>query len=164
VPILPFRVVLDTNILVRGLINRRCDSGRILLACEERRVVALLSRELIAEYRLVLTEQKLVERYPELQPAKIKTAIERLMYIGEIGATHQVRFDFARDRKDEKLIILAIAGQATHLVTTDNDLLELPSSRGDAATRLRRRRRNLEVMTPEQFVLLFGPELRIERV
>ena len=56
-PILPQRVVLDTNILVRGLINRRSDSGRILLACEDRRVVSVLSKPLLGEYRSILNER-----------------------------------------------------------------------------------------------------------
>ena len=110
-PFLPQRIVLDTNILVRGLINGRCDSGRILWACEQRRVVAILSKPLISEYRFILNDADLMARYPELDAKKVKTAIERLMYVGDVLRTVRARFEYFRDRKDEKLIALAIAGQ-----------------------------------------------------
>ena len=163
VPVLPQRVVLDTNILVRGLINRRCDSGRILRACEERKIIVLLSVALISEYRFILNESNLKARYPELETDKVKTAIERLMYVGEVLRTVRARFEFFRDRKDEKLITLAIAGQATHLITTDHDLLDLPSGVNDAAKRFRQRLPAIEVLMPDQFVRHYGRELGIER-
>ena len=62
-----------------------------------------------------------------------------------------------------KLIILAIAGDASHLVTTDRDLLELPSGRGDASKRFRQRLPNTEVLTPQAFVDHYGRALGIER-
>jgi uncharacterized protein len=163
VPILTQRIVLDTNILVRGLLNRLCDSGRILRACEERRIVALLSKPLLREYRFILNDPDLVARYPELEAIKVKTAVERLMYVGSVLRTVRAQFDYPRDRKDEKLITLAIAGRATHLITTDCDLLDLPHGGGDAGKRFRQRLPNIEVLPPEQFVEKYGRELGIER-
>ncbi len=162
-PILPYRIVLDTNILVRGLLDRRCDSGRILHACEERRVVALLSRAVLSEYRFILNDPDLVARYPELEATKVKTAVERLMYVGEILRTVRARFEYFRDKKDEKLIALAIAGRATHLITTDHDLLDLPQGHDDAARRFRQRLANTAVLSSDQFVEEYGRDLGIER-
>ncbi len=162
-PVSPFRVILDTNIVVRGLLNPRSDSGRILLACEDRSIVAVLSRQLLAEYRYVLADPPLVRRYPELEPKKVRTAIERLAYLGDVLRTVRTRFEYPRDPGDEKLIELAIAGQATHLITTDRDLLDLPAGRGDASHRFRQRRRGLQVVGPEQFVARHGAGLKIER-
>ena len=162
-PILPFRVILDTNIIVRGLINRRSDSGRILLACEDRRIVALLSRALLAEYRYVLADADLVARYPELEPKKVEIALERLAYVADVLKTVQARFHYPRDPGDEKLLGLAIAGGATHLITTDRDFLDLPAGRGDAARRFRQRLPQLAVLLPEDFIHRHGTELAIER-
>lgn len=163
-PLLPQRVVLDTNILVRGLINRRCDSGRILHACEKRRIVALLSKALLSEYRFILNDPDLVTRYPELEATKVKTAVERLMYVGEVLPIVRARFEYFRDQKDEKLIALAISGQATHLITTDRDLLDLPQGSDEATKRFRQRLPNIEVLSPDQFVGRYGQELGIERL
>lgn len=55
----PFRVVLDTNILLRGLLNMRSASGRVVEACDSRVVVLLLSKPVISEYRAVLTAPQL---------------------------------------------------------------------------------------------------------
>ena len=63
-PLTPYRVVLDTNVLLRGIINPRSTSGRILWACDQRRVVPVLSKPVLAEYRFILTDPKLVARYP----------------------------------------------------------------------------------------------------
>jgi putative PIN family toxin of toxin-antitoxin system len=161
--LLPHRIVLDTNILVRGLINRWCDSGRILHACEQRRVVALLSKELISEYRFILNDADLAARYPQLRADRVGTAIERLMYVGEVLRAVRTRFVYSRDRKDEKLITLAIAGRATHLITTDRDLLDLPQGSDNAAKRFRQRLPTLEVLRPEQFVERYGRMLDIQR-
>ena len=138
-PVLRERVVLDTNILVRGLLDRRCDSGRILSACESRRIVPLLNKALLSEYRTILGDKDLVARYPQLNAATVKTAIERLMYFGDVSSTAHVRFDFERDKEDEKLIVLAIVGRASHLITTDTDLLDIQHGHDGAATRFRRR-------------------------
>ena len=43
-----YRVIPDTNIVVRGFINLDSASGQILRACQRRQVVALLSRVIIA--------------------------------------------------------------------------------------------------------------------
>jgi len=161
VPSESHRVVLDTNILVRALINHRSDSGRLLHACERRRVIILLSRALLSEYRYVLNAPILTARYPELKANKVKTAIERLMYVGDILRDIHTRFDFPRDRKDEKLLTLAIAGRATDLVTTDHDLLDLPHGKDDAARRFRQRLADIAILSPDQFVRRHGQELGI---
>ena len=159
----PFRVILDTNIVVRGLLNPQSDSGRILLACEDRRIIAILSGPLLVEYRYVLADAALVRRYPELEPNKVKTALERLAYVGEVLKPVRMRFHFPRDPGDEKLLVLAIAGRATHVITTDRDLLDLPTGRGEASRRFRQRLPGVVVVRPEQFVRDYGADLGIER-
>ena len=49
-----FKLVLDTNVLVRGLANRGSISGRLLRLCEDRTILMLLSRPVMREYRDVL--------------------------------------------------------------------------------------------------------------
>ena len=58
------RVVLDTNVLLRAFISPDSVSGLILDACEHRRVVPLLSRPVLREYRAILGAEKLVARFP----------------------------------------------------------------------------------------------------
>ena len=70
-PSTPFRIVLDTNIIVRASINLACDSGRIVGLCEQRGVVPLMSAAVLREYRLVLGDPKLCSRYPQLKRLKL---------------------------------------------------------------------------------------------
>ena len=147
-----YRVVLDTNILVRAFINIRSDSGRILKACEQRRVVPLLSDPVLDEYRFILRHPNLLSRYPQLDQPTVAVALERLAYVSDVYRRVRTRFPYPRDPKDSHLIELAIAGGATHLISTDEDLLTLPRGRDDAAKRFRQRLPNVVVVQPGEFI------------
>jgi predicted nucleic acid-binding protein len=62
-----------------------------------------------------------------------------------------VRFELERDPRDAMFVELAIAGEATHLITMDANLLSLPTTHTDAAKRFRRRLPRLIVQTPQSF-------------
>ena len=150
------RVVLDTNILVRALLNERSPSGRILRACELRLVVPLLSVPVLAEYRSILNDPELAAEFPQLEKRRVGAALERLRYVGDVYHPVRVRFELPRDPKDSKLIELAIAGRASHLISTDRDLLDLGTGRDDVAQRFRRRRPAIKLIKPDEFMKLFG--------
>ncbi len=154
------RLVLDTNILLRGLLNERSASGRILAACENRAFIPLLSLPVLVEYRGILTDPELVERYPQLDEHRVRAVLERLAYVGDVVRRVRVRFRLARDPKDAKLVELAIAARATHVVTTDRDLLDLATGRDDAARRFRQRLPGVLVIQPVDFWERFGGELK----
>ena len=148
-----YRVVLDTNILLRGLINMRSDAGRVVEACDRRAVVLLLSRAVLAEYRAILTDPRIVTRYPELSEEKVGIALRRLRYVADTFRRVPVKFQYPRDPKDEAFIELAIAGHATHLVTADDDMLSLMLDHGEAARRFRQRAPTLRVVDPKTFIM-----------
>jgi putative PIN family toxin of toxin-antitoxin system len=156
------RIVLDTNIVLRAFINLSSESGRIIKACEERRVVPLISRTVLVEYRFVLADPQLLSRYPQLNLPEVAVALERLLYVADIYRRVTERFIFPRDPKDAKLIELALAGRATQLISTDEDLLDLPNGRDDAARRFRQRLPGIEVMTPNEFSRRYGKALGID--
>ena len=157
-----YRVVLDTNILVRAFINVRSEAGRIIKACEQRRVVPLISRPVLAEYRFILADPQLRSRYPQLARPEVSVALERLLYVADIYRRVTERFMFPRDPKDAKLIEFAIAGGATQLISIDNDLLALPNGRDDAAKTFRQRLPNIEIIKPGAFIERYGEELGID--
>jgi putative PIN family toxin of toxin-antitoxin system len=109
----PKRVVLDTNIVVRAFINPHSHSGRVLRACQDRRVVPLLSTAVLNEYRAIISRPSLVERYPELDRPEIGVALERLLYVSDFYRRIRVHFSFPRDPKDAALIELAMTGRTT---------------------------------------------------
>lgn len=146
------RVILDTNVLVRGLVNGDSDSGHICAAATRRDFIPVLSTRLLREYKLVLADPPLIARYPKLAEPGIARIIEKLVYVGDVLRDLQPEFEFERDPNDAHLIELCIAGRATHLITTDKDLLTLPTSRKDAGRRFRQRIRGLKIVTPREFL------------
>ncbi len=147
-----FRLVLDTNVVVRAFINPRSDSGRLLGLCERRSVIPLLSRAVLKEYRYILSMPQLLERYPQLDRPEIAIALERLTYISDFYRTVRPKFEYPRDPKDVHLIELAIAGKASHIISTDDDLLSLKSGRSEAARRFRQRLPRIQVQSAYDFL------------
>jgi putative PIN family toxin of toxin-antitoxin system len=146
-----YRLILDTNIVVRAFINLQSASGQILKACQERRIVPLLSRPVLAEYHAILRRPSLVDRYPELRHPRVKDALERILFVSEYHRRVGVHFSFARDPKDKPFLELAIAASATHLITTDEDMLSLSNRRDDSAKRFRQRVAT-RFQRPEEFI------------
>ncbi len=161
-PASSIRLILDTNIVLRGLLNIRSASGRIIEAVERRSVVLLLSRPVLAEYRAVLTAPAIVERFPELTAEKAEVALRRFRYLAEYARTVGARFSFPRDPRDEKLIELAISARATDIVSSDDDLLSLPAGHGEAAKRFRQRLPGVRVLNPAEFVRLHARQIGAE--
>jgi len=150
VPSPVYRLILDTNIVVRGFINLQSASGQILKACQRRQVIPLLSRPILSEYRSVLRRSAILENYPELEDPRIGDAIERLLYLSDFHRRVGVHFPFPRDPKDSPFLELAIAASATHLITTDQDMLSLVGGKDDASKRFRQRTAT-RVQRPEDF-------------
>lgn len=108
-PSTSLRVVLDTNVLLRGLLNSRSAAGKVLHAVETRRVLLLLSKPVVDEYAAVLTDPEVLERFPELTEKRVKLSLKRLRYHSDYCRNIKSRFKFERDPRDEKFVELAIA-------------------------------------------------------
>jgi putative PIN family toxin of toxin-antitoxin system len=145
-------VVLDTNVMLRALANRASDSARILRACDRRKMLLLLSKPVMDEYRAVLTNEEIIERHPAITPEAVKITLRRLRYVSDYLRLISARFRFTRDPRDEKFVELAIAGDATHLISFDNDLLSLAEARTDDAKRFRQRLPSGQVIRPGDFI------------
>lgn len=117
------RVVLDTNVLVSGLLGgtateviRRWRAGDFNL---------ILSAEILTEYEMVLHRPKF-----KLPPWVVE---ELLDYIREqsVWVTPGRRMSgIARDPTDDKFLEAAVAGKASLLVSGDDDLLSLGEFEG----------------------------------
>jgi putative PIN family toxin of toxin-antitoxin system len=148
------RVVVDTNTLLRAMISERSPSRAVLELLETRKVIVLLSKPVLDEYREILTDPELVERYPILTPKRVELTLRRLRYVGDVYRKVNVRFELPRDPRDAKFIELAITGEADFIITHDNDLLSLPASRTEAGRRFRQRL-EVDVMTSADFLKLY---------
>jgi putative PIN family toxin of toxin-antitoxin system len=155
VPIDQIKLVLDTNVLVRGLANRDSACGRLLRLCEDRVINTLLSRPVMREYRDVLTRDELTQPHAAINPHVVKLVIERLRYFADFIDPVRARFRYERDPYDACFLELAIAGSATHIITYDNDLLSLQTGRTDAGKRFRQRLPRVQVVEGGEFMQWF---------
>ena len=122
-------------------------------------MVPLLSKSVLDEYRFILRDPKLCSRYPQLDRPEIAVSLERLTYVGDMYRRVRERFVYPRDPKDSHLIELAIAGGATHLISTDDDLLSLDRGRDEASKRFRQRLPNTQIIKPYDFLERYRIEL-----
>lgn len=157
-----FRIVIDTNTLLRGIVSRRSAAAKLLTAALNRSAIPLLSKPVLDEYRAVLTDTELQGRFPDLSPARVALTLNRIVYVAEVTRKPRARFTYQRDPDDEKFIELAIELHATHIVSADKDLLSLPFSRSDAGKRFRQRLPNVLVLESPVFVERYAAEIQIE--
>ncbi len=133
------RIVIDTNTLLRGLAVGNSAAAKVRRAAEARKFVTLLSKPVLDEYRAVLSDPVLGEKFPELTPELVELTLRHLRFVGDYIRMPQASYEYRRDPRDQKFIELAIELRATHIISFDKDLLSLPNSRGDAGRRFRQR-------------------------
>lgn len=123
------RVVLDTQLVVRGLVRRRRSAAVELfeLALAGARVTAVTSPLLLSEVERVLKQPAIRGL---ARPPLDDDLIERAMrFIGErftvVPGTFQDVHKVPEDAKDNPLVEAALEGDAEAIVSDDEDLLSL---------------------------------------
>ncbi len=112
------RVVADTNVLVRALINGVAASP-LLHLWQAGQLQLVVSTETLAELAAVLTRPKF-QRY---FTADNVTALLTLLRDHGEWVVINSHLALCRDPKDDVFLNLAIAAQAAYLVSEDNDLV-----------------------------------------
>mgnify|MGYP001139472075 CR=1 FL=1 len=119
------RAVLDTNVLVSGLIT--LGKPRELLSIISRREATLvLSKEILNELSKVMRRDKFAEYAEEQQVERFIKDIESIAEIIELKSQIKV----VEDPKDNIVISTAIEGEADIIVSGDHHLLSLKVFKG----------------------------------
>lgn len=118
------RVVLDTNVVLSGLLKPEGTPGRILAAWRAGSFRLVLSEFLLSEIATTLMRPKLhaLLGWP---PEKVARFVLELRALADIVEPADLAFDYPRDPDDVPVLATLIAGQADLLVTGDGDLLAL---------------------------------------
>jgi len=118
------KVVLDTNVLVSGLLKRESIPGRLLQAVWDGSLELVLSEPLLAELREVLD-------YPKIRKRLVTNAIDTELFL-ELLPFFTIQVDLTgievprpRDAADEMVLATLVAAGAEWLVSGDEDLLVL---------------------------------------
>lgn len=118
------RAVIDTNLVVSGVILKRGLPHELLNAWHAADFFLITSDPLVVEYRSVLRRPQLAQKYRfSLQEA---SRFLNLVDMRAIKASSLQKPPVqVRDPKDEIVLATALAGQADYLITGDGDLLVL---------------------------------------
>jgi hypothetical protein len=98
--------------------------------------------------------------FPASNQSWFEVVLYRLRFISDFVRYPGTHFEYSRDRRDEKLIELAIELAASHIITADNDLLSLQSARNDSGRRFRQRLPHTQVLPASEFLKRHGENLQ----
>ncbi len=117
------KIVIDSNVLTSYLITGdvvRSNVARIVRYALHNSHI-LLSMELIMEIEDVFSRPKFSKYFSSKDAAELVSSIRFIGHMVTIDCT----IDAARDPKDNKILELAMSGEADYIITGDNDLLIL---------------------------------------
>ncbi len=131
------RVVLDTNVIVSGLINSNGHPGKILKALKNHRFQLITSPSINDEIMSVMNRPRLKEKYGLGQ--YLFDIAYLLWGLSEV-IKNPSPIKKSRDPDDDKFLSTALEGNADYLVSGDHDLLEL------------QHKVNVSIVTPGEFL------------
>ena len=131
------KVVLDTNVLLSGLMKPEGVPGKIVQAWSAAQFDLILSETMLEEIGRVLAYPKIRRRLHWNQET-ISRYLLLLRFKTEIVDTGGITAEVPDDPQDAPVLATLIAGGASFLVTGDSDLLAL--------------QRRYPIITPVEFV------------
>ena len=144
----PIKVVIDTNLFVSGSILKRGNPYELLEAWRRKGFMLLISDALRTEIAEVLVRPEIKEEY-HLTDEEVEDTL-RLLQTDALRTAPAETLPFSlRDPKDEKVLALAIGGEADYLVTGDGDLLSVHDDPGLG---------ELQIVRPAAFLALLKTE------
>jgi putative PIN family toxin of toxin-antitoxin system len=116
--------VVDVNLLVRGVLSAKGGSRVLLIALKQNRFRIITSRQHLFEIYRVLGYPRLTRKWPivrRIRKRLVAQIYRRAIWVEPVESLH-----LCRDPKDDYLLQMALLGQATHLVSEDDDLHQDP--------------------------------------
>ncbi len=110
------RVVIDTNILVSAIMKKHGAPRSILRLALERKVLPVIGNALFCEYEDVLARKDLFANAP-ISAVERETLLDAMLSVCEWVPIYFLWRPNLPDEGDNHLIVLAIAGGATAIIT-----------------------------------------------
>ena len=121
------RIVLDTVVFVRALINPKSRCGRLLNEYSGRFQI-VVSEPTVRELLEVISRPELTAKYRGLAEANIRRIIDLLAQAETVQLDRVL--EIVRDPKDNIFVATALMSRADYLISEDKDLLVLGNSIG----------------------------------
>ena len=131
------KVVLDTNVLLSGLMFPDGTPGRVVAAWRDTRFDLVISVHQLAEIGRVLAYPK-IRRILDWDDRRIEQFIRQLYIRAQIVDLDGISVEVPADPDDAPILATLVAAKADMLITGDGDLLNL--------------RDRYTILTPAEFV------------
>lgn len=114
------RVVLDTNVLVSGILFKEGNEAKILRSADSREIEVFVSPEILKEFAEVVSRPRF-----QLTSQELSSATEYVLSFAKLIVPRRpVRVNI-RDPEDVKFLECVRGAKAHYLVTGDKDLLAM---------------------------------------
>jgi hypothetical protein len=117
------RAVLDTGVLVSGIIRRQGTTGEVVRALREKRFAVIYTTPILVEIIEVLGRNPFRTKY-HIEAEDITALVNLIRLRGELVTPKQT-VTVCRDAKDNKFLETALAANADAIVSGDDNLLVL---------------------------------------
>ena len=134
------RIVLDTNVLVSGLLQPLGPSGQIVRLVAAGELALCHDSRILAEYREVLLREKF-----RFDPERVEALLEQI-WAGGIPVAGTPLALRLPDPDDEAFLEVALAGRTRCIVTSNEKHYPLAARQG------------VEILTPRAFIEIFRVE------
>ena len=145
---MPPRAVLDTNVLISGLVAEGGAPRQILDAWLDGQYTLVTSLYLVEELIHVLSYPRIAKRL-HLGEEELAAMMAALLSKAKVTPGHLHLPGVTRDPKDDAVVVCAKEGEADYIVSGDPDLLALGAYEG------------VEVVTPRRFAELLTGESKV---
>ncbi len=137
------RAVLDTNVVVSGILSHKGSPGRILRAWFEDRFHLVTSMAILEELERVLRYPKISRRHGWSQ-AQVLEFVEDVKSLAILVPGDMRLKVVAEDASDDRYLECAVEGEAGYVVSGDRHLVALAQYEG------------VEILSPSAFLALLG--------
>lgn len=146
------RVVFETMVVFQAAANTEGPAAELFRRLEAGQLNLYVSAEILNEMRDVLSRPKLRAKNPRITSESVHRIFVSLSRFARSVSDVPSAYSLPRDPDDEPYLNLAIAVDADHLVTWDNDLLDLMEDAG-----FRSHYPQLLILNPVAFLRFLSP-------
>lgn len=136
------KVVLDTNILISGVITSGY-SASILDAARREEIKLVTSAHLLEEFSDVISRRHIAKKYPKAAQ-EAESLLDFLRAFAILTAGIPETNPVSRDRDDDFVLACALDESADCIVSGDPHLLDLKTYKG------------IPILTPKEFVVRYS--------
>jgi len=140
------KIVIDTNIFLSALFSKRGASNRLLIwLFQQKKKYNVISNTLLTEYEDVLTRDKNIKQYNDLNKDDIEKFLNDICLISHHQKIYFLWRPFLKDHNDDMVLEVAANAKAKAIITFN------PKDFKGVKEKF-----NIEILTPKEFLNNIG--------